>query len=850
MSKFNNKLTNLINSQVPQFVLQDHPNFVEFLKAYYKFMESAELSVTVTESTDGIILESETDIQDLLIINASKIGSNITPIDEGDKILLESSSYGKFTNGETIVGQTSHATSVILAEDLDNNRLFISAQDKFLIGETVVGQTSNAVGTVNNYRPNPVENIQDLLNFRDPDKVISNFLGHFKNEFLNTLPKSIEQYSNIRNLIKNIKYIYGLKGTAEGNNLFFGLLFNETATTTYPREQIIRASDGKWNTSTILRAVTVEGETNKLIGRTITGQTSGSTAIVETVTTFQIGADTIAEFILNRETIEGNFEIGEEIRGTETDEDSYYIKLTVTGIPNNPIVTNGGSLYVSENPVTISGGGEGALVQTQAIGHGKITQFFIDNPGQGYAIGDDLVFNNANTNGGGVVAKVSIVNGGFVDETLGEDRIVLEDATQEGDSYSGNVLVQEAGTGIKDITDIRFINHGSNYTSLPTVTVNTVLGLNAVIKCYGDEIGKVESLKIIEPGKGYENSPSPTLSLSTNILFLNRVGNFAIGEIVEGLGSDGSSIISAKIDSINNNTNILKLKNATGTFGTNVTITGQSTGAYATVAIFNQATAETDVVSILDTTGSFLNSDGKVSENTMRIEDNLLYQDFSYIISVGRSINEWRDSFKKTMHPAGFYFQNRVLLSSHVSARATAIEQNLLDILKNVYFIGTYFRRKLGTLTDGTTLNDNPNLGLTLSLNNPTTLFASTRRETTLRSSLTYSLLLTPELNVRNENKDYRKFGYANAGPRMRNISRFGFTTFSGSGHAQSGTVGNDHTTTTYIQPMTMADWADFRIIGTKNKDIDGELVQVQDINTDNLKTYIALPTEITVSQP
>jgi hypothetical protein len=202
------------------------------------------------------------------------------------------------------------------------------------------------------------------------------------------------------------------------------------------------------------------------------------------------------------------------------------------------------------------------------------------------------------------------------------------------------------------------------------------------------------------------------------------------------------------------------------------------------------------------------------------------------------------------MHPAGFYFQNRVLLSSHVSARATAIEQNLLDILKNVYFIGTYFRRKLGTLTDGTTLNDNPNLGLTLSLNNPTTLFASTRRETTLRSSLTYSLLLTPELNVRNENKDYRKFGYANAGPRMRNISRFGFTTFSGSGHAQSGTVGNDHTTTTYIQPMTMADWADFRIIGTKNKDIDGELVQVQDINTDNLKTYIALPTEITVSQP
>jgi len=850
MANFKNKISNLLTSQVPDFVLEDHPKFVEFLKAYYTFLESAELTIENIRSTEGILLESETGQTDNLVLNSTKLATDRTLVDTNDKIIFENSPFGKFTQGETIVGEKSNATAIIYTVDLENNRLFISAQDKFIMGENIIGSISNAVATVNFYRPNPVENIQDLLNFRDPDKVIENFLNHFKNEFLNTLPDNLDSNLNTRNLIKNIKYIYGLKGTSEGNNLFFRLLFNENATTTYPREQIIRASDGKWNTSTILRAITVQGETSKLVGRIITGSTSGSTAVIENVTTFQIGGDTIAEFILNKETIDGQFQIGEEIRGTETDNDSYYIKSTVTGITNNPTITNAGSLYVSENSVAISGGGEGALIQTQAIGHGSITHLFIDNAGQGYSIGDDLVFNNANTNGGGAVAKVSIVNGGFVDETLGEDRIVLEDATQEGDSYSGNVLVQEAGTGIRDITDIRFINHGSNYTSLPTVTINTVLGMNAIIKCYGDNIGSVQSLKVIEPGKGYENSPSPTLSLSTNILFLNRVGNFAIGETITGLGSDGSSIISATIVSVNNNTNVLKLKDVTGTFGTNVVISGQSTGAYATIAIFNQATAETEVVSVLDTTGSFLNSDGKVSENTMKIEDNLLYQDFSYVISVGRSINEWRNSFKKTMHPAGFYFQNQVLLSSRISAKAQAIQQNLLDILKNIYFIGTYFRRKLGTLTDGTTLSDNPVLGQSLSLNNPITLFASTKRDITLRTELLYSLELTPQLNIRNEPKDYRRFGYANAGPRMRNISRFGFTTFSGSGHAQSGTVGNNHTTETYIQPMTMADWADFRIIGTKNINIDGELTQIQDINTDNLKTYIALPTEITVTQP
>jgi hypothetical protein len=59
------------------------------------------------------------------------------------------------------------------------------------MGETILGVSSNASAVVNNYRPNPVNNIQELLNFRDPDKAISNFLTKFRNEFLNTLPETL-----------------------------------------------------------------------------------------------------------------------------------------------------------------------------------------------------------------------------------------------------------------------------------------------------------------------------------------------------------------------------------------------------------------------------------------------------------------------------------------------------------------------------------------------------------------------------------------------------------------------------------------------------------------------------------
>ena len=51
----------------------------------------------------------------------------------------------------------------------------------------------------------------------------------------------------------------------------------------------------------------------------------------------------------------------------------------------------------------------------------------------------------------------------------------------------------------------------------------------------------------------------------------------------------------------------------------------------------------------------------------MRIQDSLYYQDFSYVIKVGRSITQWRDAFKKTMHTAKFYFTGQVDIESRIN---------------------------------------------------------------------------------------------------------------------------------------------------------------------------------------
>src|SRR6056300_1580718 len=484
MAKFNDKISTLINSQLPDFVIDDHPQFAKFLKLYFTFMESAELQVTSIESTDGITLENETGRTDNLLLDGSKISSERTQLDSGEKLILEDSSFGKFTVGETVTGSTSNATAIVVAEDLANNRIFISAQDKFARDEIVIGNSSGAQAVINGYKPNPVQNIQQLLNFRDPDKVISDFLTKFRDEFLKTIPEDLAIDLDKRNLIKNIKSMYRLKGTQKGHELFFRILFNEVSETFYPRTQMLRVSDGQWDTQKVLRAIATVGDTSQLVGRTITGQTSGATAVVETVKKFIIGSKEISEFIVNIGTISGTFTIGEQITGTATDADDYFIKANITGVPGTKTVINDGNLYVSTDAITLNGGGVGGSLTINDLGSGGITEIIIDNGGSAYVIGDVLNFTNTGTQGVNAAGFVSVVNGGFTQETSTSTvdyHIVLEDETTRGDQYTGNKIVQESETNsnLNDITDIYLTNNGSGYKTLPTVTVTSSSGTSA-----------------------------------------------------------------------------------------------------------------------------------------------------------------------------------------------------------------------------------------------------------------------------------------------------------------------------------------------------------------------------------
>ena len=178
--------------------------------------------------------------------------------------------------------------------------------------------------------------------------------------------------------------------------------------------------------------------------------------------------------------------------------------------------------------------------------------------------------------------------------------------------------------------------------------------------------------------------------------------------------------------------------------------------------------ATVDVVGLATSEGKYISEDGHLSETTMKIQDSLYYQDFSYVVKVGRTIDEWRDSFKKTMHPAGFYFTGQVNIESRldnrikmpVVGRVTGITASPWITLLNTLF-GSVFGRRLGTTSDGTTLNTTPESGFDANTDGGGTVLPSGKREVTLTSSVSVATDATR--------------GKSSTGPFLKNLTLYGF---------------------------------------------------------------------------
>ena len=79
------KVSNLVKRQLPDFVLEDHPKFAEFVKSYFLFLESAQLEISSFTAVDNILLEGEGTADNFVLLERT----DSFGLDAGDKVVNE-----------------------------------------------------------------------------------------------------------------------------------------------------------------------------------------------------------------------------------------------------------------------------------------------------------------------------------------------------------------------------------------------------------------------------------------------------------------------------------------------------------------------------------------------------------------------------------------------------------------------------------------------------------------------------------------------------------------------------------------------------------------------------------------
>ena len=566
--KLDSKLSPLIEGQVPDFVQADHPKYVQFLKSYYKFLEAAEITLTLT--IDSIRMET---------VSSNHILVEGDDGDRGDRINTESGTgtTGKFEIGETITGSTSKATAEVLVDDLGKNkRLFISSQQKFEIGETITGGTSGSTATLDKYRANPVQNIQQLMEYANTDNTTTEFINEMFNMYMESIPKTLASGTSKRDLIKNIKDLYASKGSSEATKLFLRLMFDEQAEIIYPNKFMLKASKGNWSQPTIMRLAANGGsDANDIVGQTITGVTSGATSVVLDSIVFSQGSISVSQIEVDPDLTTGTFQTGETVTVTSNTADSimsFVIKSFITG----STIDRSGILYKPNDALNtdVTVGNGRADIEVEEISSGGISEVIIDDRGQDYKIGDTLTFtpNVLDTNVSAPSAVVSAVGGTILlEDTIGNDdfltlenntvtslphpfiqfedgdrfalngtngaslnadfNMLMEDATPRnivGDVYGtdNDRFIIEEGTAdtIGELSRIILTGVGNGFTRLPSATVTSVKGASGKVVVTTKDIGKIESVKVKDGGFDYPSSP--TTKANTQFILKDVTGTF------------------------------------------------------------------------------------------------------------------------------------------------------------------------------------------------------------------------------------------------------------------------------------------------------------------------------------
>ncbi len=468
---------------------------------------------------------------------------------------------------------------------------------------------------------------KDFRNLTDVDESVDEFEEQFFNTYASLVSRDVAVDKEF--LIKHVLPLYLAKGSENSFKLLFRMLFGQELEVKYPKNDVLRASDGKWQRDEVIKVtqdvssyytgdgiekefnilpcrcpitsqplpttltVYIDGalisntnyfvrkETGKIYfntapannsqieifyrnvdttifsNRKVTGQTSGATAIVESVELETVNNETIIEFYVNPKTVVGDFTIGETILTDVFAEDGTLINIRARSFSSLLTITiiDGGSNYNVGDPVPIvvpSFEREPKAFISKTFS-GKINQVLIRDGGAGFQVASnvravgipeaELLFaigainsSGANTSNTFTIYSNIISDIDPANTLIGLGSIYDLTGNSVPNVNVSTVLSQAFGnvsyTTIGEISNVQVLISEIALSTTPTLnaaparvtipnvgytTTNTVVGINT--------FGSLGKLRIIDGGLDYE--------IGDEIVFNNRPMSFGIGAEAE-----------------------------------------------------------------------------------------------------------------------------------------------------------------------------------------------------------------------------------------------------------------------------------------------------------------------------
>ena len=251
------RISTLIESQLPEFIINDYENFSKVIEKYY---EQLELRGNPLDVINNITKYRDIDFYEK---NLLKESTKLTAVVDAADSTIQVEDATSFPDADGYIAIGDEILFYKTRTDTTFKEVSRGVSGNQRLGDLY---TSSQFVTTLAQNHNIGDNVQNISNL-----FLYAFVKNFESDYLASFPeKYLKNSVDKRTLIKNITDFYQAKGTDRSIQFIFNtLISDEKPKVLRPKENTLKASDSDWATSYALRVLVLEGNAEDLIGETI-----------------------------------------------------------------------------------------------------------------------------------------------------------------------------------------------------------------------------------------------------------------------------------------------------------------------------------------------------------------------------------------------------------------------------------------------------------------------------------------------------------------------------------------------------------------------------------------------------